>query len=205
MICHLLRSSVALQVLIGLGSSVLAGEAPSSLPVLALAPPAPPETLSRWSGFYAGSEIFAISGSGALRGGVGGAVDFGYNHEFSNNVVVGVGAAVGYAPALLRNSPYAGFDLAMTSLKVGYDMGRLMPYVTTGIILEKPHTGLAAGYTGASDAVNGLFTGSSNLRAAGAVGVGFDYAVTDKLSVGMDVGVAAGRNPGPFGPGALGR
>jgi outer membrane immunogenic protein len=148
--------------------------------------------------------MFAISGSGALKGGVGGAADFGYNHEFSNKVVIGVDAAVGYAPALIRNSPYAGFDLATTSVKVGYDMGRLMPYVTTGILLEKPHTNLTAGYTGASDAVNGLFTGSSDLRAAGTVGAGFNYAITDKLSVGMDVGVAVGRNPGVLGPGLSG-
>jgi len=180
---------------------VRAEDAVSQLPFLALAPPAAPTEPSRWSGFYVGSEMFAISGSGALKGGVGGAADFGYNHEFSNKVVFGVDAAIGYAPAFLRNSPYSGFDLAAVNVKAGYDMGRLMPYVTTGIILEKPHTSLAAGYTGASDAVNGLFTGSSDLKAAGTVGAGFNYAVTDKLSVGMDVGVSAGRNPGLLGPG----
>jgi len=181
------------------------------LPVLALAPPpSAPSTPARWSGFYAGSEMFAISGSGALKGGVGGAADFGYNHEFSNHVVIGVDAAAGYAPAFFRNSPYSGFDFGAVSVKAGYDMGRLMPYVTTGVILEKPHTSLNAGYTGASDAVNGLFTGSSDVKAAGTAGAGFNYAVTDKLSVGMDVGVSAGRNPGLLSPGlsspgALGR
>jgi outer membrane immunogenic protein len=200
-----LRSLVALALLTGPGFSARADDTLSGLPSLALAPPAFPAARSRWSGFYAGSEIFAISGSGALKGGVGGAADFGYYHEFSNNVVVGVGTAVGYAPALFRNSPYAGFDLATANVKVGYDMGRLMPYMTTGVILEKPHSSLAAGYTGASDAVNGLFTGSSNLKAEGTVGGGFDYAVTDRLSVGMDVGLSVSRNPGLFAPSVIGR
>jgi outer membrane immunogenic protein len=205
MTSFLFHSLLALALFTGASFSARAGDPVSSLPSLAHAPSASPVAPSRWSGFYVGSEIFAISGSGALKGRVGGAADFGYNHEFSNKVVIGAGAAVGYAPALFRNSSYAGFDLATTSIKVGYDMGRLMPYVTTGVILEKPHTSLAAGYTGASDAVNGLFTGSSNLKSAGTAGAGFDYAVTDKLSVGMDAGVSVGKNPGLFAPGVLGR
>ncbi len=192
---------MALGFLCGLGLSARAGETAPSLPLLALAPPASPTAPSPWSGFYVGSEVFAISGSGrGMKGGVGGAADFGYNHEFSNNVVVGVGASVGYAPSVFRYSPYSGFDVATTNLKIGYDMGRLMPYVTTGVILEKPHTSLTAGYTGGADAVNGLFSGSSNLRAAPTVGIGADYALTNKLTVG--VGVSVSRSPGGFGPSA---
>jgi len=105
---------------------------------MALEPPASPATPSAWSGFYVGSEVFAISGSGrGMKGGVGGAADFGYNHEFNNNIVLGVEEKVGYAPSLFRNSHYSGFDFSITNVKVGYDMGQFMPYVTMGGVLEK--------------------------------------------------------------------
>ncbi len=201
-----LKSLITMSLVCGLGFAARADDTGLALPRFALPPPASPAVAaSPWSGFYVGTELFAVSGSGGLKGGVGGAADFGYNHEFSNNIVVGVGGAIGYAPSLWRNGPYSGFDIAETNLKFGYDMGRLLPYITTGVILEKPHTNLGAGYTGASDAVNGMFTGSSSLRAAGTVGAGFDYAITEKLTVGLEAGVTVGRNPGFFGQGPLGR
>jgi len=183
------------------GVAARADDALSSLPLMALEPPASPATPSAWSGFYVGSEVFAISGSGrGMKGGVGGAADFGYNHEFNNNIVLGVEEKVGYAPSLFRNSHYSGFDFSITNVKVGYDMGQFMPYVTMGGVLEKPHTtGLGAGYMGASDAVNGLFSGSSELRGAGAVGVGFDYAITNNLKMGFSATVIKG-GPGFYGP-----
>jgi outer membrane immunogenic protein len=197
MVRFCLKPLLFLGLLGGSGFSARADDASASLPLLALTPATAPNTPSPWSGFYAGSEVFAISGKG-LKGGVGGAGDFGYNHEFSNRVVVGVDGAVGYAPSLLRYSPYAGFDVAATNVKIGYDMGRFMPYVTGGVLLEKPHTTLNTGFTGASDAVNGLLAGSSNLKTAGTVGLGADYAITSKLTVGVQASFATA--PGGFGP-----
>ncbi len=121
---------LAFLVLRGFGINASADEAVSGLPLLALNPAGLADTPSRWSGFYVGSEVFAVSGSGGLKGGVGGAAEAGYNHAFSNNVVLGVNTAVGYAPSLFRRSRYSGFDFATADVRVGYDMGRLMPYVT---------------------------------------------------------------------------
>jgi opacity protein-like surface antigen len=144
-----------------------------------------------------------VSGSGrGMKGGVGGDANFGYVHEFDNNVILGVNTAVGYAPSVFRYSPYSGFDVATTNITVGYDMGRLTTFVTIGVALEKPRTSLGAGYTGAGDAVNGLFSGPADLRAAGSVGAGFNYAITNNLSV--SGGVSVSRGPGLFpaiGPG----
>jgi hypothetical protein len=201
----MLKPVLAFLLLCGLGLPARAEDAVTSLPTFALnspalATPAP----SPWSGLYVGTEVFGISGSGGgMKGGIGGDTNFGYNHEFSNNVVVGVEGAVGYMPSLFRNSRYMGFDMAATNVKVGYDMGQFMPYMTMGGILAKPHTtGLGAGYTGASDAVNGLFSGSSELKGAGSVGVGFDYAVTNNLKMGFSATVIRS-GPGFYGPGPI--
>jgi outer membrane immunogenic protein len=199
---RMLKPVLAFALLCGLGLSARADEAVTSLPTFALNPPAlTTPAPSPWSGLYVGTEVFGISGSGGMKGGVGGDTTFGYNHEFSNNVVVGIEGAVGYMPSLFRNSRYTGFDIAAANVKVGYDMGQFMPYMTMGGILAKPHTtGLAAGYTGTSDAVNGLFSGSSDLKGAGSVGVGFDYAVTNNLKMGFSASVIRGA-PGFYGPG----
>jgi opacity protein-like surface antigen len=200
----ILKPALALGVLCSLGFSVRAEEAVSSLPLFALAPPPPPTAPSPWSGLYVGSEVFGISGSGrGMKGGVGGDTNFGYTHEFNNNIVVGVEGAIGYMPSIFRYSPYRGFDVAATNVKVGYDMGQFLPYVTAGGIIAKPHTtGLGTGYTGASDAVNGLFSGSSDLKGAATVGAGFDYAVTNNLKVGFSASVIQGSR-GFYGPGPI--
>lgn len=204
----MLKTSASMLLLIGsFASAACAADAVTSLPLLALEPPPAPTSAltspSPWSGFYVGSEVFAISGSGkGMKGGVGGAADFGYNHEFSNNVVIGVEGAVGYMPSLVRYSRYTGFDIGTTNIKIGYDMGRVMPYVTTGVLLAKPHSSLGAGFTGAGDAVNGLFSGPADVRAAGTIGAGVDYAITDKLTVG--VGVSMTKSPGAFPGGSPG-
>jgi hypothetical protein len=193
----LLKPVPAFALLCGLGLTAHADElAPApNLPVFALAP-AP----SSWSGGYVGSEVFGISGSGrGMKGGVGGDTNFGYYHEFGNNLVVGVQGLTGYTPSVFRNSSYSGFNIAATNVMVGYDMGRFMPYMTVGGMLAKPQTIGAVGYTGASDAVNGLFSGSSDLRGAASVGVGFDYVVNDKVKVGFSAAVTHGA-PGFYGP-----
>jgi hypothetical protein len=63
-------------------------------------------------------------------------------------------------------------------------MGRFTPFVTTGIGLAKT-TNFGAGLPSAPNAINGLFNGPGAVQAVGSVGAGFDYAVTDKLHVGV--------------------
>ncbi len=170
-----------------------------ALPTLALNPPAPPaigpQAPSIWNGLYVGSEVFAVSGGGA-KGRVGGAGLAGYSHELANNFVVGIDSEAGYAPAFFAHGPFKGYDFGAANVRLGYDMGRLMPYVTTGVVLAKPT--LRNGSFDAADSVNDLFTPTANLKAAGDVGVGVDYAITPHLMV--NVGATVGRGPAAFGP-----
>ncbi len=191
-------------LLCGCGVAAKAADAMLSLSELALNPPASPLAPSIWSGFYVGTEVFGVSGTGkGSKGGFGGAAEVGYNHELDNNVVLGVNTSIGYAPSTWRGGRYSGFDFATANVLVGYDMGRVMPYVTGGIALEKPHTGPGAGYTGTSDAVNGLFSGASDLKAAGSIGVGAEYAITNNLRVFGEVSMTS-RNPfNRTGPGGF--
>jgi outer membrane immunogenic protein len=172
--------------LAALCASAKADEASApTLPSLALNP----EASSPWTGLYVGSEVTATFAKGS-KPGFGGAAYAGYNHEFSNNLVLGVQGATGYAPSLFGHG--RGFDFAETSVKAGYDMGRFMPYVTASVVLAKPNTFGVPAYTGAADSMNSLFSSGGDLRAFGTVGAGFDYAINNNLSVGMEVRAGTG-------------
>ncbi|MBV9703094.1 MAG: hypothetical protein JO163_10220 [Methylobacteriaceae bacterium] len=178
-------------VLCGFGLGAQAGDLPTALPTLALDPQPPP---SIWSGFYVGTEMFAVALRGAkgTKGLVGGAVTAGYNHEFANNLIVGIDTATGYAPTWFRRGPFRGFDYGAADVRIGYDLGRLTPYVTTGLVLAKPNFSPHAGYFGGSDSFNNLFNSAGDLRGSGTVGAGFDYAVTNRLHMGLGISVGTG-------------
>jgi outer membrane immunogenic protein len=187
-----MRPLLFILALCGVGTPALADEpvAPK-LPSFVLEQPPAPTTTSPWSGFHIGTEVFAFSGKG-VKGGVGGGLVGGYSKELPNNFVIGIDFATGYAPFAFRNGPYKGFDYAATTAKVGYDMGRLMPFVTAGFVVAKPNI-TSGGYLGVTESANDLFNSSSHLQGAATVGAGFDYAVTDKLHMGLAVSVGAGR------------
>jgi outer membrane immunogenic protein len=167
-----------------------------NLPSLA----ADPETQApNWQGFYAGAGVAVASFKG-VKGAVGGDVFAGYDHRFDNNVVLGVRFSTGYDPWVYPGGPYRGFDFAETSVKLGYEMGRLTPYVVAGAGFARP-TNFVGGLADPNTTVNGLFAGPGALQAVGAVGAGFDYAVTNNLHVGVE---ATLNNGGPFGPGPFG-
>ena len=65
----------------------------------------------------------------------------------------------------------SGFDFAATSVKMGYEMGRFTPYVTTGVGLAKA-TNFGARPPNAENSINGLFNGPGAVQAVGTVGVG---------------------------------
>ncbi len=72
--------------------------------------------------------------------GFGGAAFAGYNRELDNNLVIGDPGQRNRLRALpFREGPARGFNFAETSVKVGYDMGRFMPYVTVGVAFAKPN------------------------------------------------------------------
>ncbi|SEE10398.1 outer membrane immunogenic protein [Rhizobiales bacterium GAS188] len=191
---------LAVLVLCGLGVAAQADDTPpAKLPTFALNPQAPwtaagtPST-SPWSGLYVGSEVFAASIKGR-KGLVGGSAYAGYNREFDNNLVIGIQGSTGFAASSFKRGPFVGYDYAATNVKLGYDMGRLMPFVTAGFAFAKPTTG--SGFTGASDSINDLFGSSSGFRGAGMVGAGFNYAITNNTSVGLAVSAGMGRG-GPL-------
>ena len=155
----------------------------SSLPTFARTPAPSP---SPWAGLYIGSGL-SVSGGKGIKGGIGGDAYLGYNRELSNNLVVGMQAVSGYSPNLSSFSRARGFDYAGANVKVGYDMGRLMPYVTAGVGFAKANFGPAGRYN-SSDSLNDLFNrGGGPLQTITQVGAGFDYAISDKLTVGFSV------------------
>ena len=194
MLVKVLAAAIAMAGLLGVGEAAAQNAAPTaatpSLPSLALNPEAP----SPWAGLYVGSEIEAAFAKGS-KPGFGGAAFAGYNRELPNNLVIGIQGSAGYAPYLFANGPYRGFNFAETSAKVGYDMGRFMPYVTAGVAFAKSNAYGVPAYTGATDSMNALFAPGGDLHAFGVVGAGVDYRVTNNLSVGVEVRAGSGNAP----------
>ena len=173
------------------GAADLPSQTQTSLPSLA----ADPVTQApSWSGFYVGVGVDAVAFKGA-KAQFGGDVYGGYDHRFDNNVVLGVRFSTGYSPWAFPSGAYRGFSFGETDVKLGYAMGRLTPYVVTGVALARPSHGADFGDLGQS--VNDLFSGPGAVQAVGTAGVGFDYALTNNLTVGLEARVS---NGGPFSP-----
>jgi opacity protein-like surface antigen len=163
-----------------------------SLPTFALDPQPVP---SPWTGFYVGSDVFAAARKGS-KGLFGGGLVAGYNRELPNNFVVGIDVKTGFAPYSFQHSPNKGVDFGSANVKLGYDMGRFMPYVTTGVTLAKP----SGGYSNPADSAGNLFSSSTDLKAAATFGAGVDYAITDNLHLGLGVSAATGPAKSFIGP-----
>ncbi len=173
------------------GAADLPSQDQTSLPSLA----ADPMTQApNWSGFYVGAGIDVVAFKGA-KAQAGGDVFGGYDRRFDNNVILGVRFSTGYSPWVFPSGPYRGFSFGGADVKLGYAMGRLTPYVVAGAALARPSYG--ADFGDLSQSVNGLFSGPGAVQAVGTAGVGFDYSVTNNLTVGLEARV---NNGGPFGP-----
>jgi opacity protein-like surface antigen len=186
----LLASAAA--ALVASASAAQAGDPTNPpLPTLALDPQTPPPSI--WKGLYVGSDVFFSAGSHS-KGVVGGSAFAGYERHFDNNLVLGIEASTGFVPFSIQHSPFKGYDYGEVSAKVGYEMGRVTPYLTTGIVLARPNGTPGAGYLSPTDSANNLFNnGGSSLSTSGIVGAGVDYALTDKLTVGVAATVGTGR------------
>jgi opacity protein-like surface antigen len=176
------------------GAAELPSQTQSSLPSLA----ADPVTQApSWSGFYVGAGVEAVAFKGA-KAQFGGDVYGGYDHRFDNNFVLGVRFSTGYSPWAFPSGPYRGFSFGETEVKLGYAMGRLTPYVVAGAALARPSYGADIGDL--SQSVNDLFSGPGAVQAVGTAGVGFDYAVTNNVTVGLEARVSNGGPLSPLGP-----
>lgn len=156
--------------------------------------PTQPAAAPDWKGFYIGSGVSLYSMKGA-KGQVGGDVFAGYDRHFDNNFVLGIRFDTGYAPILNLGGRAKGFDYAMTSVKLGYDMGRLTPFVTAGVGAARL-THFGSGFPDAANSMNSVFSGPGAVQAVTSVGAGFDYAITNNLHVGAAITV--NNNNGAF-------
>jgi hypothetical protein len=155
------------------------------------------DSANPWTGLTMGTEVFAGSGLGRHgRGGFGGDLHLGYLKEFDNNIVVGVGAAMGYTPSFSRYGP-RGYNFGMADVKVGYDMGRFMPYVTVGLGTASAATN-GRGWQGL-DSANDMFGSHGQSVTLTKVGAGFNYEVNEHLHIGAEFN-AVQAHGGGFGP-----
>jgi len=181
------RPLLFLTALLALATSASAADLPT-LPTLAVDPQVPPPW---WHGLTVGADATFAAAKG-VRGMAGGDGFIGYHHEFSNNLVLGVQASAGYAPLFVQNGRFVGADFVGASAKLGYDMGRLTPYVTTSVDFARTSL-FDHGFTGGTDAINAFLNGSGDKLTYGSVGAGFDYAITNNLTVGLGVSVGSVR------------
>lgn len=160
----------------------LAADLPS-LPSLALDPQAPPPS---WKGLYIGSAVSFSSFKGA-KPGVGGEAFAGYDHEFADGLILGLRGTTGFSAINLPGSPYRGVIFVGTDVKLGYDFGQLKPYVVTGVALARPT--FSSDPLNAVNGANAFFASGAATQALGSVGAGFDYSLTNNVTIGLEARV----------------
>lgn len=182
------RATRVALLLIALSCPAFADTLPAlTVPTLALEPAPTP---SIWHGLSVGAEVLAVSSRHG--GGVGGDVFAGYDRAFANGLVLGIRGSTGALPAWGDGRVFKRFDFAATDIRVGYEMGRLTPYVTAGVALARPRLG--AGLDAAGDGtLNAVLNGAGETRTLGRVGAGVDYALTDRVTIGVAVQAIQGR------------
>ena len=144
---------------------------------------------SIWNGVYVGSGV-TFAATRGQKGHVGADVFAGYDKPFDNHFVLGVKLDTGYAPFLNGSGRFRGYDFALGSVKLGYDFGRVTPYLYAGAGLARA-TAFAVELPDAAATMNGAF-GSGPGRAVTTFGGGVDYHVTNNVTIGVQAGVVKG-------------
>jgi opacity protein-like surface antigen len=184
-----MKSASVLLAALGLARLASAAIADESLTIPPLTIDPHPEP-SIWNGLYVGTGVTFAAAKGQ-KGQFGGDVFAGYDKTFENHLVLGVRFDSGYEPLLTSSGRFRGFDYAMTNVKLGYDFGRVTPYVYVGGGLAHA-TVFNFGLPDANAALNGLFYGPGGARAVTALGAGVDYHVTNNVTIGVSAGVVNG-------------
>ena len=143
--------------------------APVVEPAPVVAPVVPVEAGTDWSGFYAGLQYGKGSAEASDRDGDtdldGYGVHAGYLHDFGKYVL---GGELDYNKVELDDADIDG-DLIRLRGRAGYDFGKIQPYLTLGV---------------AKASVDG---GNVDISETGITyGVGVDYLVHDRFSVGFE-------------------
>ena len=152
-------------------------------------PPAPIDpnpSPSIWNGAYVGGGVSFAAAKGR-KGAVGGDVFAGYDKTFPNNFVIGLRFDTGYAPFVAPVGRYRGLDFAMGEAKVGYDFGRVTPYVFAGGGIARA-SNFASPFPDAATTMNGAFGTGPGFGVA-TFGAGVDYRVTPNITVGVQARV----------------
>lgn len=128
----------------------------------------------------------------------------GFSQKLNKDLFVSVQAGSGYASTFggAGFGPWAsgaaGFDFSSTSVKLGYDGGRLRPYVSAGFLSATPVAGY--GLSGPDRSLSAALNQPATARTVTSIGAGFDYAVTGNLSFSAGVSVQSSNGPTtPFG------
>ena len=174
--------------------SFLTAPSPSALvpaggSVAVAAPLSEPESI--YHGLYVGTEVFGVGGHG-VRGGIGGDVYAGYERLLGNGLLVDVQGGAGHGPALWGGPGLKGWTFGEANAAVGYPMGRVTPFITTGLVVARSVTGGGLAEKGATGDINDLMNDGGNLYAATRVGAGFTYALTPNTALTFDVQVGRG-------------
>lgn len=173
-------------ILLALIPAPALADAALTIPPLAIDPsPAP----SMWNGLYVGSGVSFAAIKGR-KGAFGGDVFAGYDHRFDDHLVLGTRFDTGFQPFPTVSGRWRGFDYALGSVKLGYDFGRLTPYIYAGGGLARA-TAFSSEWPDAAATMNGLF-GQGPGRGVMTFGGGVDYRVTNNVTVGVSAGVVRG-------------
>lgn len=219
---------------IALAASVLAGTTvASSAADLGGAPARPayndyaPTPAPIWTGFYMGGNVGyawnagdndhfsstdGLFRTGLENAGAFGGAQFGYNHQFRNNVVAGIeadiqGGDVNSSAAFAGNGGTGTFTSDVNYFgtirgRLGYAMGPMMLYATAGFAWADVET-RALGVTGAGRSFD---VSGSSMATGYVVGAGVEYAFSRNWSakleyqyLSLDAGTIGGIDSGGFG------
>lgn len=164
------------------------------LPLFAASAPFDEITISPWKNF-ASAPAFNFSAPGAFA--APGKSFTAVTAIKGTSLLLGVQSSAGYASGLsmqgFGSAGFAsaglatGYDFGSQSVKLGVNMGRLVPYMTATTSFVRPANNFGLAPIGNS------FT-STPSKSFSSAGVGFDYAITDKMSFGVAVQVGTFRN-----------
>ncbi len=168
---HLIRAALAISLLPGASLGARAFEWSSvAMPETAT----PPSALSapQWSGLSTNAGTFGD-----------------YKFSFGNRLMLGVSNTPDFGFSRPLGGP-SGFGFSGSSVKLGYDMGRVTPWVG----VSQSTFGLSRGFS-SLDRPADPFSGSAfNQPGMTSVAAGVDLAITNNLSVGFSVSAGTVRN-----------